>query len=88
MAKAEIFNKHSASLHKMKEWKDFDQSYHITAQLNLNNPHGAVRCLRSAPINPTILASHSQDDCNTYIWRMTSQGDMSSNNTSSTPNFT
>jgi WD40 repeat protein len=91
MAKAEIFNKHTVDMHKMKEWKDIDQSPHISVQLKLNNPNGPVRSLRSAPVNnhdPTILASHTQDDCNTYIWRMSYQGDMTGKETYSTPDLT
>lgn len=91
MAKAEIFNKHTVDMHKMKEWKDIDQSPHISVQLKLNNPNGPVRSLRSAPVNnhdPTILASHTQDDRNTYIWRMSYQGDMTGKETYSTPDLT
>ncbi len=88
MAKAQIFDKHSVSLHRLKEWKDFEVSPHINKQLKLNNPLTAVLNLRSAPFNPAVLASHSKDDSNTYIWRVQYQGDMSDKDTDSTPDIT
>lgn len=88
MAKADIFNNHTVDMEKMKEWRDIDQSPHVSVQLKLNNPQGPVRSLRSAPFNPTILASHTEGDCNAYIWRMSYQGDMTGKDTDSTPDLT
>jgi hypothetical protein len=58
-----------------KDLRDNSVSPHIQIQLKLNM-NAPVRCLRAAPFNENILATHGQDDTDVHIWRMPFQGDM------------